>query len=198
MNDNVDTLARLMAAKALAGGGGGGGGTTELYWATYNVTTFDEILAAVEAGKLPCVKEGSNIFVCGYAGKSGTQGWIEFASIDYLPNHTGILVSYNDGMTAWEKTTESQLIAARLFTAKGDIVAGTSSNHVARLGKGNTGELLGTGGTGNTGLRWTKNLPILTTAPSSNNTAGGLIFVVLDSEPATYYDGYYYIITEAS
>ena len=37
----------------------------------------------------------------------------------------------------------------------------------------------------------------LTTAPTSANT-NGLKFVVLDSEPATYYDGYYYIITEAN
>lgn len=37
----------------------------------------------------------------------------------------------------------------------------------------------------------------LTTAPSEANT-NGLKFVVLDSEPATYYDGYYYIITEAN
>lgn len=36
----------------------------------------------------------------------------------------------------------------------------------------------------------------LTTAPTSANTSGNLIFVVLSSEPATYYDGYYYIITE--
>ena len=37
----------------------------------------------------------------------------------------------------------------------------------------------------------------LTTAPSSANTSGRLKFVVLSSEPATYYDGYYYIITES-
>lgn len=36
----------------------------------------------------------------------------------------------------------------------------------------------------------------LTTAPSANNT-DGLKFVVLSSEPATYYTGYYYIITGA-
>ena len=38
-------------------------------------------------------------------------------------------------------------------------------------------------------------VPYLTTAPSSANTSGKLKFVVLSSEPATYYDGYYYIIT---
>lgn len=39
-------------------------------------------------------------------------------------------------------------------------------------------------------------LPYLTTAPTANNT-DGLKFVVLSSEPATYYTGYYYIITGA-
>ena len=35
-----------------------------------------------------------------------------------------------------------------------------------------------------------------TTAPTADNTSG-LKFVVLSAEPATYYNGYYYIITEA-
>lgn len=35
----------------------------------------------------------------------------------------------------------------------------------------------------------------LTTAPSSDNTSGTLQFVVLDTEPATKYNGYLYIIT---
>ena len=40
-------------------------------------------------------------------------------------------------------------------------------------------------------------VPYITTAPTANNTTGKLIFVVLTSEPGTYYNGYYYIITEA-
>jgi len=43
----------------------------------------------------------------------------------------------------------------------------------------------------------TNNLPILTTAPTSANTEGGVIIVVLDQEPATYYNGYLYLIQEA-
>ena len=38
----------------------------------------------------------------------------------------------------------------------------------------------------------------LTTAPSADNTDGDLKFVILDHEPATYYNGYYYIITESA
>ena len=40
-----------------------------------------------------------------------------------------------------------------------------------------------------------KSISYLTTAPSADNTSGRLEFVVLDAEPATYYNGYYYIIT---
>lgn len=37
-------------------------------------------------------------------------------------------------------------------------------------------------------------VPYLTTAPLADNPTG-IKFVVLSSEPATYYNGYYYIIT---
>ena len=55
--------------------------------------------------------------------------------------------------------------------------------------------------TAGTGIDITSNtikaigLEVLITAPTSANTSG-LKFVVLDSEPSTYYNGYYYIITE--
>lgn len=40
-------------------------------------------------------------------------------------------------------------------------------------------------------------IPYITTAPTSDNTSGKLIFVVLASEPQTRYAGYYYIILGA-
>lgn len=39
-------------------------------------------------------------------------------------------------------------------------------------------------------------VPFLTTAPTEANT-DGLKFVVLSADPATKYDGYFYIITTA-
>ena len=42
----------------------------------------------------------------------------------------------------------------------------------------------------------TKGITYLTTAPTSANTDGGLIIVVLSSEPSTKYSGYIYLITE--
>ena len=43
----------------------------------------------------------------------------------------------------------------------------------------------------------TNNLPVLTTAPSSANTEGGIIIVVLNSEPAQKFSGYLYIVVNS-
>lgn len=82
-----------------------------------------------------------------------------------------------------------------MTTSQDIIVGGTSVNGVAtptRLAKGNNGELLRVNSSGN--LAYGNNLPIITTAPSADNT-DGLIICVLSSEPATKYNGYLYIIT---
>ena len=63
------------------------------------------------------------------------------------------------------------------------------------FGNANVGDLLACGTEGR-GIV-TRNLPILTTAPISANTEGGIIIVVLSSEPATYYDGYLYLIQDS-
>ena len=42
-----------------------------------------------------------------------------------------------------------------------------------------------------------KGASYLTTAPTADNENGHLIFVVLEEEPSTYYDGYLYFVTEA-
>lgn len=78
------------------------------------------------------------------------------------------------------------------FTSQ-DILVGNSNAEVGRLAKGNNLELLGVNSSGN--LAYTKELPVITTAPSSANTNGGLILVVLASDSGiTKYDGYLYII----
>ena len=48
---------------------------------------------------------------------------------------------------------------------------------------------------GDTKYKIADSVSYLTTAPSAANTSGRLIFVVLDSDPSTKYDGYLYIIT---
>lgn len=58
----------------------------------------------------------------------------------------------------------------------------------------NYGKLVGLNSSGR-GVA-TNSIPYITTAPTDNNT-DGLKFVVLSAEPATYYTGYYYIITGA-
>lgn len=89
--------------------------------------------------------------------------------------------SDNDGMT--NPMTTSQ-----------DIIVGGVDGTPTRLAKGSNGNLLGVNGSGN--LAYTDNLPILTTAPVSDNTDGGIKIVVLTSEPATKYDGFLYLIVE--
>jgi len=67
-------------------------------------------------------------------------------------------------------------------------------------------ELAGAGNsyTAGTGIDITSNVikctgvEYLTTAPSSDNVSGALKFVVLDTEPATKYEGYIYIITASN
>ena len=68
------------------------------------------------------------------------------------------------------------------------VVANPSSNSGAEI----TGIQIGS-----TKYKVAESVGYLTTAPSAANTSGRLIFVVLTSEPATKYDGYFYIITEA-
>lgn len=99
----------------------------------------------------------------------------------------------SDGTTvSWE--TPSTGMSNPMTTAD-DIIVGGSSGTPTRLAKGSNGQLLGVNGSGN--IAFKNDLPYLTTAPSAANTSGGLILVVLSAEPATYYDGYYYIITES-
>lgn len=81
------------------------------------------------------------------------------------------------------------------MTTQDDIIIGGASGTPTRLVKGNNGEILGVDSSGH--LAYTNGLPYITTAPSSANTNGNLIIVVLTSEPATYYNGYLYYIVEA-
>lgn len=78
------------------------------------------------------------------------------------------------------------------MTAANDLIVGGVDGAATRLAKGNNGELLRVNGSGN--VAYGNNLPIITTAPSADNT-DGLIICVLDSDPATKYDGYLYLIT---
>ena len=77
------------------------------------------------------------------------------------------------------------------MTAQNDLIVGGNSGAPTRLAKGNNGELLRVNASGN--VAYGKNLPIITTAPSADNT-DGLIICVLSDDPATKYDGYLYLI----
>lgn len=78
------------------------------------------------------------------------------------------------------------------MTSAGDLIVGGTDGTPTRLAKGSNGYLLGVDGSGN--LAYGNSLPILTTAPSSANTDGGIKIVVLTSDPVTKYEGFLYLI----
>lgn len=128
---------------------------------------------------------GENCSITAY--KPSTYTYIE---IDVDSRSRKLAFTINDNTNSWTtyKFTHNPM------TNSEDLIIGSSGGYPTRLAKGNNNELLGVNNSGN--LAYTKNLPYITTAPTADNTGGGIIIVVLDSEPATYYDGYYYIITE--
>lgn len=115
------------------------------------------------------------------------------AAVTKIQNNTAssgqILIADGSGSAAWANDPN----VTNLFQAVGDLIVGAISGTYARLAKGNNGELL-TAGT--SGLSWGNALPITTTEPTAANT-NGIIICVLSSEPATYYNGYLYLITGA-
>lgn len=107
----------------------------------------------------------------------------------------GNVVFYNDNEFVFDGTTWEQFGSvgfANPMTAQGDLIVGGSSGTPTRLAKGGNGYLLGVDGSGN--LAYGNSLPILTTAPVSANTDGGLKIVVLNAEPLQKFDGFLYLI----
>ena len=110
----------------------------------------------------------------------------------------GNVVFYGDDEFVFDGTTWEQFGSvgfANPMTASQDIIVGGANGTPTRLAKGSNGYLLGVNSSGN--LAYSNNLPILTTAPTSANTEGGIKIVVLNSDSGiTKYSGYLYIITE--
>ena len=107
-----------------------------------------------------------------------------------------VLTADGGGGTSW--TTPANPGMSNPMSAQGDIIIGGSSGTPTRLAGGTAGQFL-TMNSGATAPQWTTlaGIPYTTTAPTAANTDGTLHFVVLAAEPATYYNGYYYIITGA-
>lgn len=108
----------------------------------------------------------------------------------------GNVVFYGDDEFVFDGTTWEQFGSvgfANPMTTSQDIIVGGNSGTPTRLAKGSNGYLLGVNASGN--LAYSNNLPILTTAPTSANTEGGIKIVVLNSDSGiTKYSGYLYII----
>lgn len=80
--------------------------------------------------------------------------------------------------------TESDLTALQIDNIKYKIASATT--YTAGTGINIANNIISVAG-----------VSFLTTAPSAANTSGDLKFVVLNSDPATKYNGYIYIITGA-
>ena len=70
--DNVDTLQDVI--------NGGSGGTTEVFWAEYGVTPFDDIKTAAESGLVVLTEYSNSIFIL----LRSLQNAVMFYSVDYV------------------------------------------------------------------------------------------------------------------
>lgn len=87
------------------------------------------------------------------------------------------------------KSTNGKMVNP--MTTAGDIIIGGVNGAPTRLAQGPLGYLLAAG---ESTPVYTNSLPILSTAPTSDNTEGGLKIVILESNPEVRYAGYLYII----
>ena len=116
---------------------------------------------------------GENTVLWQYGNQDSSTIWfyyfyeLERHTIDI--NKTSYIATYTEGYTPIDVS---------------QITTSSSSNY---------GKLVGLNSSG-----WgeaTNSIPYITTAPTADNTSGGVIIVVLSSLPATRYLGYWYIIT---
>lgn len=126
---------------------------------------------------------------------NGDPNWDKLEGI-YIGSHNAssgqVLMANGSGSASWQTPATYM---SNPMTAAGDLIVGGNAGAAGRLGLGTSGQVVQSNGTG---VEWADNVPAsvsyLTTAPSSDNTSGRLTFVILNSDPATKYNGYFYII----
>lgn len=149
------------------------GSEDELFRCTYGTTTYQEISDAIAAGHLPVCIYNNAEYV--YVGLSATSRHT-FASQLFDSNRYVSVSNTN----SWSSGANNFEIISNKATSISSSSTDTQySSAAAVYNFVNEG------------------VPYLTTAPTEDNTSGKLKVVVLDSEPATKYDGYLYMITEA-
>lgn len=114
------------------------------------------------------------------------------AKQNVLTAGTGIVLASDEVSVDTAVVALKSELFSNPMTASNDLIVGGTSGAPTRLAKGNNGELLRVNASGN--IAYGKNLPIVTTAPSADNT-DGLIICVLDSDPAQKFNGFLYIIS---
>jgi hypothetical protein len=95
--------------------------------------------------------------------------------------------------------THDEYIDKTIITAKGDIIVGTATDAVARLGVGAEGSVLIADPTAATGLAWGESggsISVSTTAPESAGE-GDLWFNSTNATTYIYYDSFWVELSEA-
>lgn len=146
---------------------------------------------------------GYNTFIAGHHNINTYDNKVVFG--EYNNNKSGTLLEVGNGTDSTHRSNAFEVYRDGHIEAGAETTSSDSSKTLATKGyvdstkqdtlptkTGHERELLRVNSSGN--FEYTKNLPILTTAPTADNT-DGLIICVLSSEPATKYEGYLYIIT---
>ena len=142
----------------------------EVFPVTYNTTTYAEIAAALQNEMIPVMVYGDKTYVI------SAIDAIEITMTSCTP--AGTYIAYVDTSNVWSNESKAYVQTAQgVANAGKSLTVNASGNVQAQMGIG-----------------------YLDTAPSANNTNGLLIPVVLgeNSDPATKYEGYLYIIHEES
>lgn len=142
----------------------------EVFPVTYGTTTYAEIATALQNQMIPVMVYGDKAYVV------STIDAIEITMTSCTP--AGTYIAYVDTSNVWSNESKAYVQTAQgVANAGKSLTVNASGNVQAQMGIG-----------------------YLDTAPSANNTNGLLIPVVLgeNSDPATKYEGYLYIIHEES
>jgi hypothetical protein len=149
-------------------------GTFEFYW-TYTATGGETTLSGASNGLVLSYNLGNdNVYI---------NGVLMARGLDYTAT-TGTSITFAVALNAldivtvvsYPSITTTNVIAVQQFTAKGDILAATSSGVVSRLGVGTDGYLLKADSTQTTGLNWAQYPPRGTTAQRPSSPVIGDIY----------------------
>ena len=157
------------------------GNSKEIYNCTYGTTTYTEISNAILQGKVPICFKNNKLYIYNFSSTLNIHFFVSFEI-------------HSSGRT----DTYQRLLRVDLSNTwiTDDVQLENQTNKVYSISNNSTDFQYPSAAAVKNFVN--EGVPYLTTAPISDNTSGKLKIVVLNSEPATKYNGYLYIITEGS